>query len=110
MMITDNVDCVSTNSFFCKQWHLYVVISGRSICLALIHLQQNGLRRLIEIIRWPQVSTRAGNNREVLSFQRGILPILRVRVFLFLGLLSVHFSQYLSSDFVVKSTLVTRVK
>ncbi|KAF8128159.1 hypothetical protein EV363DRAFT_1585143 [Boletus edulis] len=53
----------------------------------------NGLRRLIDIIRWPQVSAHAGNNREVLSFQRGILPILR----------------YLSSDFVVKSTLVTRV-
>jgi hypothetical protein len=57
-------------------------------------LQQNGLHRLIDIIRWPQVSARAGNNRDVLSFQRGILPILR----------------YLSSDFVVKSTLVTRVK
>ena len=29
---------------------------------------------------------------------------------LFLRLFSPHFSQYLSSDFVVKSTLVTRVK
>ncbi|KAI9460073.1 hypothetical protein HD554DRAFT_1598622 [Boletus coccyginus] len=54
---------------------------------------QNGLHRLISIMLWPQVSTHAGNSRDVLSFQRGILPILR----------------YLSSDFVVKSTLVTRV-
>ncbi|KAI9456882.1 hypothetical protein HD554DRAFT_1839076 [Boletus coccyginus] len=54
---------------------------------------QNGLQRLINIMLWPQVSTHAGNSREVLSFQRGILPILR----------------YLSSDFVVKSTLVTSV-
>ncbi|KAG9309778.1 hypothetical protein JVU11DRAFT_10152 [Chiua virens] len=54
---------------------------------------QNGLHRLIDIIRWPKVSAQAGNSREVLSFQRGTLPILR----------------YLSSDFVIKSTLVTSV-
>ncbi|KAF9227364.1 hypothetical protein BS17DRAFT_747823 [Gyrodon lividus] len=53
---------------------------------------QNGLLRLIDILRWPQVSAHAGSSREVLSFQRGILPLLR----------------YLSSDFVIKSTLVTR--
>ncbi|KIJ68146.1 hypothetical protein HYDPIDRAFT_107807 [Hydnomerulius pinastri MD-312] len=53
---------------------------------------QNGLLRLIDIIRWPRVSTHAGSSREILSFQRGTLPLLR----------------YLSSDFVVKSTLVTR--
>jgi hypothetical protein len=47
-------------------------------------LQQNGLHRLIDIIRWPQVSARAGNNRDVLSFQRGILPILRVSLLLVL--------------------------
>lgn len=57
--------------------------------------QENGLRRLIDIIRWPKVSTRAGSNREVLSFQRGILPVLRVSVFLvlevtFRSLFAVH--------------------
>ncbi|KAI9460070.1 hypothetical protein HD554DRAFT_1598519 [Boletus coccyginus] len=55
---------------------------------------QNGLHRLTSIILWPQVSTHAGNSRDVLSFQRGILPLLR----------------YLSSDFVVETTLVTGVK
>ncbi|KAL4078405.1 hypothetical protein V8B97DRAFT_1937181 [Scleroderma yunnanense] len=54
---------------------------------------QNGLLRIVVIICWPQVSARAGSSREILSFQKGVLPILG----------------YLSSDFVVKSTLVSRV-
>ena len=33
-------------------------------------------------MRWPQVSAHAGNNRDMLSFQRGILPILRVGLLL----------------------------
>ncbi|KAH0839427.1 hypothetical protein J3R83DRAFT_202 [Lanmaoa asiatica] len=70
---------------------------------------QNGLHRMIDIIRWPRVSANVGNSRDVLSFQRGILPILRVSVLLVLEVVITHFSQYLSSDFVVKSTLVTRV-
>ncbi|KIK93721.1 hypothetical protein PAXRUDRAFT_828683 [Paxillus rubicundulus Ve08.2h10] len=53
---------------------------------------QNGLLRLVDIFRWPQVSAHAGSSRDILSFQRGILPVLR----------------YLSSDFVIKSTLLTR--
>ncbi|KAI6040315.1 hypothetical protein EDC04DRAFT_3140449 [Pisolithus marmoratus] len=53
---------------------------------------QNGLLRIVDIVRWPQVSPRAGSSRDVLSFQRGIVPLL----------------EYLSSDFVVKSTMVSR--
>lgn len=52
----------------------------------------NGRLRLTDIINWPQVSTTAGRNRDVLSFQRGVLPLLR----------------YMSSEFVVKSTLRTQ--
>ncbi|KAG9309779.1 hypothetical protein JVU11DRAFT_10153 [Chiua virens] len=70
---------------------------------------QNGVHRLVDIIRWPKVSAQAGNSREVLSFQRGTLPILRVSTFLISWSLLAHFSQYLSSDFVTKSTLVTPV-
>jgi hypothetical protein len=43
-------------------------------------LQQNGLLRLVDILRWPQVSAHAGSSRNILSFQRGILPVLRVRL------------------------------
>ncbi|KAI6041099.1 hypothetical protein EDC04DRAFT_2893494 [Pisolithus marmoratus] len=53
---------------------------------------ENGLRRIGDIVHWPQVSPRAGSSRDVLSFQRGIVPLL----------------EYLSSDFVVKSTMVSR--
>ncbi|KAI6157793.1 hypothetical protein BKA82DRAFT_4061548 [Pisolithus tinctorius] len=53
---------------------------------------QNGLLRIVDIVRWPQVSSGAGSSRDVLSFQRGIVPLL----------------EYLSSDFVVKSTMVSR--
>ncbi|TFK54494.1 P-loop containing nucleoside triphosphate hydrolase protein [Heliocybe sulcata] len=49
----------------------------------------NGLLRLIDVIAWPKVSMQAGQDREVLSFQRGYFPVLR----------------YLSSDFVARSTL-----
>ncbi|KDR70088.1 hypothetical protein GALMADRAFT_255486 [Galerina marginata CBS 339.88] len=52
----------------------------------------NGSLRIAEIINWPEVSMRAGQNKTVLSFQRGILPLLR----------------YMSSEFVVKSTLMTQ--
>ncbi|KAG6369977.1 hypothetical protein JVT61DRAFT_12613 [Boletus reticuloceps] len=48
---------------------------------------QNGLRRLIDIIRWPQVSAHAGNTREVLS---------------------TRYTAYITY-FVIKSTLATRV-
>ncbi|KAI6041108.1 hypothetical protein EDC04DRAFT_2566184 [Pisolithus marmoratus] len=53
---------------------------------------ENGLRRIGDIVRWPQVSPRAGSSRDVLSFQRGMVPLL----------------EYISSDFVVKSTMVSR--
>lgn len=53
---------------------------------------QNGLLRIANILCWPQVSPRAGSSRDVLSFQRGIVPLL----------------EYLSSDFVIKSTMVSR--
>jgi hypothetical protein len=43
--------------------------------------QPNGSSRLAEIINWPQISIRAGLNKEIMSFQRGILLLLRVRVF-----------------------------
>ncbi|EPQ57199.1 P-loop containing nucleoside triphosphate hydrolase protein [Gloeophyllum trabeum ATCC 11539] len=49
----------------------------------------NGLLRLIDVIQWPRVSIRAGHSREELSFQRGYIPVLR----------------YMSSEFVVRSTL-----
>lgn len=43
--------------------------------------QTNGSSRLAEIINWPQISIRAGLSREDMSFQRGILLLLRVRLF-----------------------------
>ena len=43
--------------------------------------QPNGSSRLAEIINWPQISIRAGLDKETMSFQRGILPLLRVRLF-----------------------------
>ncbi|OCH91424.1 P-loop containing nucleoside triphosphate hydrolase protein [Obba rivulosa] len=46
-----------------------------------------GLLRMNDIICWDPVSMQAGNQRTVLSFQRGYLPLLR----------------YFSSDYVVKS-------
>ncbi|KNZ77104.1 NFX1-type zinc finger-containing protein 1 [Termitomyces sp. J132] len=52
-------------------------------------LKGNGLLRITDIIRWSPVSTQAGSHPETLSFQRGILPLLR----------------FFSSDLVVKSTL-----
>ena len=42
--------------------------------------QPNGSSRLAEIINWPQISIRAGLSKEVMSFQRGILLLLRVRL------------------------------
>lgn len=53
---------------------------------------QNGLLRIANILCWPQVSPRAGSSRDVLSFQKGIVPLL----------------EYLSSDFVIRSTMVSR--
>ncbi|KAF9555859.1 P-loop containing nucleoside triphosphate hydrolase protein [Agrocybe pediades] len=52
----------------------------------------NGSFRIAEILNWSLVSLHVGQSRDVLSFQRGILPLLR----------------YFSSEFVVKSTLTTQ--
>ncbi|KAF7976067.1 hypothetical protein HWV62_7616 [Athelia sp. TMB] len=41
--------------------------------------QEAGLLRITEIIQWPEVSTRAGSSKTLLSFQRGYLPLFRVR-------------------------------
>ncbi|KAH8119264.1 P-loop containing nucleoside triphosphate hydrolase protein [Phellopilus nigrolimitatus] len=49
----------------------------------------NGILRLGDIIRHSDVSINAGSDRNVLSFQKGYLPII----------------QYFSSNFVVKSTM-----
>ncbi|OAX35178.1 hypothetical protein K503DRAFT_858768 [Rhizopogon vinicolor AM-OR11-026] len=51
-----------------------------------------GRLRIAEIVTWPQVSPKAVLSREILSFQRGLIPLLR----------------YMSSDFVVQSTLKTQ--
>ncbi|KAF8808645.1 hypothetical protein BYT27DRAFT_7255286, partial [Phlegmacium glaucopus] len=51
----------------------------------------NGSLRVAEIINWSQISICTGLSKEIVSFQRGILPLLR----------------YLSSEFVVKSTMST---
>ncbi|KAG1731512.1 uncharacterized protein EDB91DRAFT_1154350 [Suillus paluster] len=52
-----------------------------------------GRLRVAEIVTWQQVSPKAVVSRETLSFQRGLIPLLR----------------YMSSDFVVQSTLRTQV-
>ncbi|KAF8867865.1 P-loop containing nucleoside triphosphate hydrolase protein [Gymnopilus junonius] len=52
----------------------------------------NGSLRIADIVNWPAVSMKAGQSREILSFQKGFLPLLR----------------YMSSEFVVKSTLMTQ--
>lgn len=58
----------------------------------------------MSIILWPQVSTHAGNSRDVLSFQRGILPILRVSVLVlevaFRSLLTVLIIRLYRQDYV----------
>jgi hypothetical protein len=36
--------------------------------------------RLIDIIKWREVSLQSGNSRTVLSFQRGTLAVLRVNL------------------------------
>ena len=75
------------------------------------HPQDIGRLRIVEIVTWPQVSPRAVMSREILSFQRGLIPLLRVsdrscQAFVLL-LIS---PQYMSSDFVVQSTLRTQAK
>ncbi|KAG2361405.1 hypothetical protein BDR07DRAFT_1472123 [Suillus spraguei] len=52
-----------------------------------------GRLRVAEIVTWPHVCSKTGTGREILSFQRGLIPLLR----------------YMSSDFVVQSTLRTQV-
>lgn len=42
-------------------------------------LQDNGLLRISDILRWSPVSIMAGSSRDILSFQRGYLPLFRVR-------------------------------
>ncbi|KAG2153743.1 uncharacterized protein EDB93DRAFT_1134566 [Suillus bovinus] len=51
-----------------------------------------GRLRVAEIVTWPSVSSKTAMSREILSFQRGFIPLLR----------------YMSSDFVVQSTLRTQ--
>lgn len=78
-------------------------------------MQGNGILRIGDILSFSDVSTAAGTKAGVLSFQRGYLPILQVRVISFsaqapqlvnnFGLL-----QYLSSEFVLKSPLAHFVK
>nr|GAT43007.1 predicted protein [Mycena chlorophos] len=51
--------------------------------------KDNGLLRINDVIRWPQVSNEAGSSPQVLSFQRGFVPLLK----------------FLASDLVLKSTL-----
>ncbi|KAF8959737.1 hypothetical protein BDZ97DRAFT_1666780 [Flammula alnicola] len=70
---------------------LWVCSFSDPLCFYLLLATDNGSLRIVDVINWPEVSTRAGSNRDVLSFQRGILPLLR----------------YMSSEFVIKSTLVT---
>ncbi|KAG2106489.1 hypothetical protein BD769DRAFT_1654653 [Suillus cothurnatus] len=54
--------------------------------------QNSGRLRVAEIVTWPHVSSKTTMGREILSFQRGLIPLLR----------------YMSSDFVVQSTLRTQ--
>ncbi|KAG1904255.1 uncharacterized protein F5891DRAFT_1206968, partial [Suillus fuscotomentosus] len=51
-----------------------------------------GRLRVAEIVTWPSISPKTAMSREILSFQRGLIPLLR----------------YMSSDFVVQSTLRTQ--
>lgn len=43
-----------------------------------INIKGNGLLRLGDIIRYPNVSAAAGSKSDVLSFQRGYLSLLAV--------------------------------
>ena len=73
--------------------------------------QGNALLRINDIFKWPSVSAQAGLSRTTLSFQRGFLPLLRVR--LASGessAISFLSGQYFSSSSVVKSTLDYSVK
>lgn len=54
------------------------------VCHVFLTLRQgNGILRINDIIQWVPVSIRAGSSMTILSFQRGLLPLLRVCVFLF---------------------------
>lgn len=44
-------------------------------------MKGNGLLRINDIIRWSPISNKAGSSPIILSFQRGYLPLLRVRNF-----------------------------
>lgn len=60
---------------------------GMSICLYVLCIygpkaaeQGNGLRRINDILEWEDVSICAGDQRTKLSFQRGYVPLLQVRL------------------------------
>ena len=80
-----------------------------------LFFKDNGLLRIGDILAWNPISVKAGSNRQTLSFQRGYLPLLRVssslRIIRFVNIKIKFISnKYLSSDFVVKSTLSHLVK
>jgi hypothetical protein len=49
----------------------------------LMHAQPNSQNtarlRVAEIVTWPHISSKTAMGREILSFQRGLIPLLRVR-------------------------------
>ena len=63
----------------------------------------NGLVRIAEVFAWSSVSTRAGTSREELSFQRGMLTLIRVRYLTNFALSSLSSLQFLTSRIVLRS-------
>jgi hypothetical protein len=110
---------------FSRPTHMYSSAAADEYCLGkggvvdslftfpnrLDDAQGNGILRIGDIIRWSPVSTRAESNRMILSFQRGYLPLLRVRQLIYVHpYTKLTYRQYFSSEFIVKSTLSHQVK
>jgi hypothetical protein len=70
----------------------------------------NGIHRLNELISFTSISSRAGSQESVLSFQRGLMPVLRVGSSLPFRTNLIFFLQFCTCNIVVKSTMNHLVK
>ncbi|KAG8902312.1 hypothetical protein FRC00_012825 [Tulasnella sp. 408] len=73
--------------------HTWFLKDGQELLQLMGDPTGNGIRRIQEVLSHPNVSSEAGFNQGLLSFQRGYLPLLA----------------YFSSEFVVRSTIQTNV-
>ncbi|KDQ21659.1 hypothetical protein BOTBODRAFT_50246 [Botryobasidium botryosum FD-172 SS1] len=79
----------SSNAFH-ADWKIE---DGQLLMDAIATVGGNGLKRLQDIIQWPDISLHAGKSTKTMSFQRGFVPLLG----------------YLSSDAVIHSTVYSNI-